>query len=442
MPARANIEALKACKIPVQSTVDGVDSQLLGWGPSAPWNVAYRQALARPGAPFGCLGFFDPKSADPEKCKADPLQGTFTKVLTAAEVRFMKLGQFMAQANGQESVYLWTLQPIYNAKDEVVAAEILLRVQNGQDSAPFEDVVQLCDKNGDEEVKDLYAVWKVAEIKFVLAKLKEHKPLQSLEYVAINLRPADMNPDGPIYKELANFMPSVEERDLVQKLAIEVTEDQEHPENFAVHLKAWKDLGFPLHFDDGIGDLALGAIKKKPSAGMAVSTNFHATTVLMPLLDLFDVVKVDIEWAGFAVFLCHPAFNNEEKKHEVLERARNSDQVTLPPGKPVEGASHRDFVDEFRKVCLQLIEKGIPICLECSVREDDPNCMYVLDMLKRAEEPLDIFGKHAKHFEFQGGLTKAKAFEPGILARHLEEDSRSSLDEVNPGAEGYLSSST
>jgi len=419
-PLRANTEALNAWKTPVQVKVDGVECRLLGWGPVPPFNLAYRQAIGKPGAPFGGMGFFDPQSADLEKCKPeqkDMLQGALNAELTSGDVYKLKTGQFQAQASGEESAYFWALQPIYDTEDAVVAAEILMRVKNGSDSAPFEDVVYLCNPSAPEEIKALYAEWKVAEILYVLATVKEHPKLEALSTSA-NLRPADLDPAGLIYQKLQAHISKLSDSDkalMLKAVAIEVTEDQKAPLKHTDHLKLWKELGFELHFDDAIGDLALLALK-----GSIDKESFHAVSMLKPMLDFFTAVKVDIEWAGYCIFLCHPAFFSPEKKKEVLDRAKESDQITLPPKGAVEGVSHRGLVDEFRVWALEMIKLEKQICVECTVRADDPNCSYALDMLKAAEQPLDIFGTHKKWFTFQGGLTKAKAFLPHVLAENLQ----------------------
>eukprot|EP00931_Biecheleriopsis_adriatica_P050768 TRINITY_DN2941_c0_g1_i4.p1 TRINITY_DN2941_c0_g1~~TRINITY_DN2941_c0_g1_i4.p1 ORF type:complete len:436 (+),score=88.38 TRINITY_DN2941_c0_g1_i4:78-1385(+) len=422
---KANVEALNAKSTPVQTTVNGFQSCHLGWGSHPQYNLACRQAIGKPGPPFGGMGFFDPQTADLQKCNAeqrDALQAILNEKLTFKIVRDVKLAQFEAQASEKESIYVWVFQPIYNCKGEVVAAESLLRVKNGSDSAPFEDVLQLCDPEAPEDVKIRYAKWKVAELKHALEQVKEHEKLQAL-CISVNFRPADMHPAGPVYKELTTkYLPSLsdaEKRLMTQVLAIEVTEDQKHSPEICTHLEAWRRLGFSLRFDDAIGDLACKALKQGEHENF-----FHTTSVLTPLLKLFQGVKVDIDWAG-SIFLCHPAFFSEQKKKEVLRLAQESDRVTLPRGGPAEGVSHQKLVDEFRTWALEMVEREKPICVECTVREDDPNCAYVLNMLKRMEPPLDIFGAHQKWFSFQGGLTKAKAFIPRVLAENVEECTQS-----------------
>ena len=48
----------------------------------------------------------------------------------------------------------------------------------------------------------------------------------------------------------------------------------------------------------------------KALATKGSSDNYHTISVLEPLLPWLDVVKVDIEWAGYCIFLCHHTFSH------------------------------------------------------------------------------------------------------------------------------------
>merc|ERR1712151_1104418 len=131
--------------------------------------------------------------------------------------------------------------------------------------------------------------------------------------------------DGALYlraKELVNALDARDKELYFRVGCIEGTEDQVGPPNIAECYKAWRALGYRLSYDDTIGDKAKEALKK------AESSNFHTITTLSNVLDFFDTVKVDIEWAGFLLFLCHPSYSfNKEKKAEVLIAARDNDEV-------------------------------------------------------------------------------------------------------------------
>jgi len=78
---------------------------------------------------------------------------------------------------------------------------------------------------------------------------------------------------------------------------------------------------------------------------------------------------------------------------------------------------HALLVKEFAAWVKQVILFGKLICIELTVRKDDENCTVAIEGLK--EEGVDIFGAHAAHFCFQGGLTGPKAFDPQQLAEHV-----------------------
>jgi len=77
---------------------------------------------------------------------------------------------------------------------------------------------------------------------------------------------------------------------------------------------------------------------------------------------------------------------------------------------------HADVLAEFAAWAQHVILCEKKICIELTVRQDDPNCALAIEGLR--ENNIDIFGKHSDHFCFQGGLCGPKAFEPSQLAEH------------------------
>merc|ERR1711874_63519 len=145
---------------------------------------------------------------------------------------------------------------------------------------------------------------------------------------------------------------------------------------------------------------------------------FHTTDVLIPLIDRFTHVKIDIEWAGYCVFLAHPSYMAPPRaavKAEILQHAKDLDKVFIPqgPGLKDTGVSYSELLKEFAGFSLEMIAHGRCLTIELTVLETDPNCAFALESLK--ELGIDIFGKHREHFYFQGGLTRAKVFPPELL---------------------------
>jgi len=414
-----DVDKLNKWTSPVQTIVDGNAALHLGWGNEFPQQMALRKRLGKPGAPWGGLGFFDPQvnandANIPESCR--PPVG-----LTAQMVRAIKLEQLRNCAAGLPSMYFFALQPKYDTNDHVTSAEVLVRIQNGQDSAPFEDIVAFMDPSADLEVQETYAMWKVAEIMdFCPGALMRFPVLkQSLSYIAANLRPSDMSTDSLIYrgvqKRLAE-LPEEARRLVTSKVAIEVTEDQEYPKDFAASLEAWRVLGFQLHYDDDVGGKARDALGQ-------TSKVFHTPDALMPFLDYFTHIKIDIEWAGYCIFLSHPSYcapNRASMKAEVLQHAMDDDKVFVPRGQNLvdTGASYSKLLDEFATFCKNMFASDRDLTIELTVRENDPSNAFAVEKLK--ELGVDIFGEHKSRFQIQGGLTGAKTFTPEVLADAAE----------------------
>jgi len=298
----------------------------------------------------------------------------------------------------------------------LTSVEVLLRAKNGSDTAPYEDVLELVNPDADAETKEVYLAWKLAElVDWPLTILKAHPALQRLEGIFVNLRPLDLALDGALYAKVTERLNALvaKDKELYSSIVgVEVTEDQMGPTNIKECYKAWRELGYRLAYDDTIGDIAKKALKKDGS------TNFHTISNLSDDVDLFDTVKVDIEWAGYLLFLCHPSYSfSKDKKADVLTAAREKDEVKKPAGKAcvaIDGVKHSELLREFADWALKMIEKKKIISVELSVRENDENCAYTLGKLK--ELKLDIFGEHKDWFCFQGGLTGAKAFSPDVIA--------------------------
>mmetsp|Transcript_124891 Transcript_124891/g.347718 ORF Transcript_124891/g.347718 Transcript_124891/m.347718 type:complete len:428 (+) Transcript_124891:58-1341(+) len=408
------IARLQNVKVPVQERVGDVDAFHLGLGPSAPANLALRKRLGIPGAPFGGLGFIDPQlNVDQEVSGQVP-----PSQVTAELVRTTRLHEFRCCAEGKPSVYFWALQPVFDSEDHVVAAEVLVRARNGTDSAPFEDIAAIMDPSAPEHVRDVYVLWKVAEIiDWPLKVLKEHAVLQNLQHLMVNVRPLDLPQTSGIYLEVARRLSALDENDrsLLQRVVtIEVTEDQLPPDDLESVLQAWQGLGFSLSYDDTIGELACQVLEKS-------GRNFHTTAALEPLLPHFPVVKVDIDWAGFALFLSHPSYAfRPAVMVEVLRRARDEDLVCVPRGPTLRETpvAHSALLAEFAAWARDLMGCGAQICIELSVRQDNENNAHALGRLRSLG--VDPFGVHKASFLFQGGPTGARAFEPGVLAERAE----------------------
>jgi hypothetical protein len=412
-PLLLEVEVLRIKPGPVQETVSGVACVHLGLGANVPENLELRKRLGRPGHPFGGLGLFDPQANYEKASSPPPPQATQTFVKTTKLIEFGKC------ARGEDSLYFWALQPIYTSQDLCTAAEVLVRARNGSSTAPFEDVMALMDPEAPEDVQRTYAEWKAAEIvDWTLAQLKEHPMLRKLESIASNVRPLDLNPKTILFKEVSGRLGALSADDRMLLLGIsmiEVTEDQECPEDLVSSLKAWKDLGFRLSYDDTVGELAAEALVKK-------GRNFHVTSALAPLIGHFRWVKVDIDWAGYTVFLSHPAYSGRTGlKEEVLRHAREEDlvYVTQGPGLRNTGVAHSTLLAEFAAWVKGIMDLGCMIVVELSVTPTDPSNAYALGKLK--ELGVDIFGVHKAYFRFQGGPTGAQAFLPKELVDHARE---------------------
>jgi hypothetical protein len=366
-----------------------------------------------PGAPFGGLAFFDPQhNADRAGDEGAPPATLTKEVLQAAKLRELR-----SLSQGGPSMYLWAFHPIFDTHDSVVGAEILARCCNGSDSAPFEDVAALADPKATEEVRKVYVAWKATEIvDWTLKELKAYPILQQLRGVSTNVRPLDMAPSNALFKEVAKRLAALEhaDRELLKRMVVvEVTEDQEAPEHLQESLQAWANLGFRLSYDDAVGNLAHEALGQE-------GKTYHTIEALTPFLWHFGNLKVDIDWAGYALFLSHPAYSRNPKlKAEVLRHARDEDQMYyLRKGALVNtNVSHSALLAEFADWALRMIALRKTICIELSVRQDDENNAFTASKLKKLG--LDIFGEHQVSFSFQGGPVFDRAFQPGVLAARL-----------------------
>lgn len=423
-----DIDQLREIKNPVWTEVNGVLAYHLGWGNVPQQNLALRKRIGRPGAPFGGLGLFDPQKNVSEVAEPEP--GAPPEDLTAERVKQLKVEQFQLCAIGarDRSVYLWTLQLLFDVQDRVRGAEILIRLRNGADSAPFEDVIALMTP----EMVEVYAKWKVAEIlDFALQVFKNFPPLLRLNDIAVNVRPLDMPTDTLVYKELVRRLGdlSTDDRELLrEKVVIEVTEDQMHPDNFEITLKAWQALGFKLSYDDAIGSKASKELKSSNKSAVT----FHTPEVLAPLIDHFHYIKVDIDWAGYIIFLSHPSYaNRADVKAKVLEHVKEKGTVMIPKGPNMieTEVTHDDLCAELADMCKVALKARKCICIELTVRADDANNAYAIEKLKGMG--VDIFGEHQDSFLIQGGLTGAKAFTPEALAGciRMEEVSLEGADD-------------
>lgn len=415
---RLQLQRLQAVQVLVQEQVQGVAAAHLGLGASAPTNLALRKRLGQPGAPFGGLGFLDPQKNVEEASGEAAGPNLPPCFLTQEFVRAAKLREFEQCAKGEHSMYLWALQPIYDSQDRCAACEILIRCRNGADSAPYEDVLALMNPTASQEVRRVYAQWKAAEVvDWSLSVLKAHPALRSLTGLASNLRPLDLCPKGDVFREVKRRLQSLSAEDralLLGLLVIEVTEDQRPPEDLASVLGTWEDLGFRLACDDIIGDRACEALGKR-------GQNFHTVTAVRPFLRHFKWMKVDIDWAGFMLFLSHPSYNNrDEVKREVLRKAMEEDLVYVPEGTKLRstGFKHSELLWEFAAWAQDMLAHNKHIYIELSVSPKDESNKYALDKLKAMG--LDLFGDQQAHFRFQGGPTGPKAFEPRSLAQGAE----------------------
>jgi len=421
------LDMLLTARGPIQEQAGGVESLHLGLGHRAEDNIAMRRRVGHPGAPFGGMGFVDPQKEmdDPNRWSMDDpnlwqMGGFVPAHITKDFVRETKMQEFRLCSKGKPSIYYWALQPIVDQRNQVVAAEILVRAKNGTDCAPFEDVIAMMDPQAPEEVQQLYAAWKAEEaVNWPLRAMKRHPILKQLRYISTNLRPMDLMPTSPVYREITRQLDELTDADkelLKRKLVIEVTEDQDPPVvNLDAALESWRHgLGFRLSYDDTVGDKACLALGK-------MGSNFHTLQDLRPVLKHFDWLKVDIEWAGICIFLCHPSYAKDAKlSAEVLENATLHDQVWMRAGRGLRntGAKHSALLQEFADWSLEMIDKGRNICIELSVTGEDENAAYALAKLQ--ELGLDILGEHRSSFHFQGGATGAKAFEPSFFASALQ----------------------
>merc|ERR1719410_276622 len=167
-----------------------------------------------------------------------------------------------------------------------------------------------------------------------------------------------------------------------------------------------------------MSELALNVLGKRQHTKDDAS-NVHTTLALKPLLTHFSLVKVDIDYAGHLLFLCHPCLGPQRKK-EVLQRVRHDGFVYVAHGPSAlrnTNVQHTQLLKEFTEWAKEVILRGKLILIELTVRKDDENCAVALEGMKQLG--VDVFGDHAAYFCFQGGLTGPKAFDPEQLAEHV-----------------------
>jgi len=297
--------------------------------------------------------------------------------------------------------------------------------KNGADTAPFDDVQALMDPAAPHAIRSVYARWKGTEVvDWPIRLLKAHPVLQRLDFISVNLRPLDLSPESLVFQEVVNRLWALDDSDrmlLLRTVCIEVTEDQEHPHDISVSLRAWQELGFRCAYDDAISELVLDVLGRRQRTSEAVA-HFHTTATLAPLLTHFWLVKVDMDWAGHMLFLSHPCLGKQgaPRRTEVLRRVRDEGLVYVaqgPSGLRNTNVRHTQLLTEFAAWARQVILRRKRICIELTVRGDDENCAVALEGLQ--ELGVDILGSHASHFCFQGGLTGPKAFDPQQLAAHV-----------------------
>jgi hypothetical protein len=272
------------------------------------------------------------------------------------------------------------------------------------------------DPTAPPDVKRVYAKWKSTEmVNWPIRALNDFPVLRRLQFISVNVRPSDLRTDSLIFQEVNRRLCELPDEDrqlLLSMVCIEVCEDQEQPPDINASLVAWQELGFRCAYDDTISELTSQALGQP-------CDNFHNTHNLEPLLTHFWLIKVDMDWAHM-LFLCHPCLGQTpDRKAEVLCRARTEGLVYVAQGPSSlrnTGVKHEDVLAEFAAWAQHVILRGKKICIELTVRQDDPNCALAIEGLR--ENNIDIFGKHSAHFCFQGGLFGPKAFEPSQLAEH------------------------
>lgn len=229
-----------------------------------------------------------------------------------------------------------------------------------------------------------------------LKALKDFPILQSLDYIVTCVCPMDLPMTGPLFQAVSKRIDALckEDREVVLgKVVIEVTDGELPLDHLDLALEAWKNLGFRLRYDA------------------------HVPAALEPIVRHFSFLKVNIDWAGLAIFLSHPSYNmSSAMKAEILCHAHDNDLVYIPqkPGLENTDISHSAVLGEFANWATAMITCGKPICIELHVNQNDENNAFALTKLK--DLGLDIFGAHRASFLFQGGPTGVKAFQPDVFA--------------------------
>eukprot|EP00812_Abedinium_dasypus_P002660 NODE_1325_length_1175_cov_450.170536.p1 GENE.NODE_1325_length_1175_cov_450.170536~~NODE_1325_length_1175_cov_450.170536.p1 ORF type:complete len:348 (+),score=95.78 NODE_1325_length_1175_cov_450.170536:71-1045(+) len=317
-------------------------------------------------------------------------------------------------ADGNLSFYSFRLQPVYDITGRFcIEAEVLLRGNNGQDSAPFEDVLTLCDPNAPPDVEQVYAKFMAYQgVQLVLDTFNIDVLRQHMRYISVNYRKHDLKPDGEVYKRVGAALTQLSKHNrarVLSKTCIEVTEDQAVSDTLVDYLAAWRKLGYQrFALDDLVGDVAASV-----RSGGAPAKNFHTLSATKPLFCHFKVLKVDMDWASL-IFLSHPGWRAPDE--EAILAGAKEDKMKLPRI-PDTDITYSAVLDEFVGFALTAIAgKAVKITIELTLSATHENNAYAMAKIK--ERGLDMLGEHSSFFFMQGGVTGAKAFTPEALAEH------------------------
>merc|ERR1712151_1464765 len=131
-----------------------------------------------------------------------------------------------------------------------------------------------------------------------------------------------------------------------------------------------EELGFQIIIDD--------VISSRPKN--IIGGNFHTVDKVVPLLDVVDHVKVDLEWAGLLLG-SHPAYKTEVKE-VILKMAQEDKFFASLKGQPPKdlGISYTESLKEFVDFMQAARQNGIVI--EQSVLTSDPNIAFALAKLQ------------------------------------------------------------
>lgn len=312
----------------------------------------------------------------------EPVQGVVSGRLLKKTDKVVHEFESCANLNA-DSIYFWALQPIFAADNRAVGAQVLVRTKNGGDAAPFHDLQKLADPAADEATKQVYARWKGTEVvDWLLGMLKTYKSLQQLHFICVTLHPLDLSPESLVFKDVTKRLFNLSEHDrklLLSMVCVHVHVDSKTPHDLCDYwLKVWRLIGFRC------------ACKAMDDAGRRhqsseVGAHGHITLAWAQLLTPFWLFKVDRSWAA----------------------------LILSPSGHIDGKR----LEEFASWALAVINRGLFILFEFTLRRNDEHSAKALDALKKLG--VDILGAHAAHFCFQGGFTEAKAFRPQQLADNV-----------------------